>query len=128
MLDPSALEIAGLVRPASSGSSMHLSKRALLGTAALTAVVGLGLGTAAPAGSVLAPAPAAAASAKSYKNCTQLNAKYKHGVEKSAGTKDVVRSGGKTIKRNSQAYVSKSLYNANKGLDRDKDGIACEKK
>ena len=53
---------------------MHLSKRALLGTAALTAVVGLGLGTAAPAGSVLAPAPAAAASAKSYKNCTQLNA------------------------------------------------------
>lgn len=49
------------------------------------------------------------AAAKSYKNCTELNKDYK---------------GGKTKYK---PYVSKSLYDANKKLDRDKDYIACEK-
>ena len=106
---------------------MHFAKPALLGTAALTAVLGLGLGAAAPAGSVLAPASAAAATAKSYQNCTALNRAYPHGVKKSSGTKDVVRSHGRTYKHASKAYTSKALYNANTRLDRDKDGIACEK-
>ena len=61
-----------------------------------------------------------------YKNCTALNKKYKHGVKKSSSTKDVVRSNGKTTKKASKAKVSKALYKANKHLDRDKDGIACE--
>jgi len=97
-------------------------------TAALvTTGLGMGLGAAAPAGSFAAPATAAAAKAKTYKNCTALNKVYQHGVKKSASTKDVVRSGGKPIKKFSAAKTSKALYNANTKLDRDKDGIACEK-
>jgi hypothetical protein len=56
-----------------------------------------------------------------------LNKVYKKGVKKSSSTKNVVRSNGKTTKKSSSAKVSKSLYNANTKLDRDKDGIACEK-
>jgi hypothetical protein len=71
--------------------------------------------------------PTAEAGAKHYSNCKSMNKVYKHGVKKSKGTKDKVRSHGRTIWRHSSAKVSKPLYNANKKLDRDKDGIACEK-
>ncbi|BAL87989.1 hypothetical protein AMIS_27690 [Actinoplanes missouriensis 431] len=64
------------------------------------------------------------AAAKSYKNCTALNKVYKHGVGKK-GAKDKVR--GKT-KRVTNFKVSNALYKANKRMDRDKDGIACEKR
>ncbi|HEU5483357.1 MAG TPA: excalibur calcium-binding domain-containing protein [Microlunatus sp.] len=103
-------------------------RRAIAGaTAALvTAGLSLGIGAIAPAGSLAAPAPAAAA-AKKYKNCTALHKAYSHGVKKSSSTKDVVRSKGKTTKKSSKAKTSKALYNANKKLDRDKDGIACER-
>jgi hypothetical protein len=94
--------------------------------ALVTAGFGAGIGVVAPAGTAAAPAPAAAA-AKKYKNCTALNKVYKNGVKKSSTTKDVVRSNGKTIKKASKAKVSTSLYTANKKMDRDKDGIACEK-
>ncbi|NMO97856.1 excalibur calcium-binding domain-containing protein [Paenibacillus lemnae] len=56
-----------------------------------------------------------------YKNCTELNKDYKGGVAKSAGIKN---KGGKTKYK---PFVSAALYEANKGKDRDKDGIACEK-
>ena len=61
------------------------------------------------------------AAAKSYKNCTELNKDYKGGVARAANVKN---KGGKTKYK---PYVSKSLYDANKKLDRDKDYIACEK-
>lgn len=63
----------------------------------------------------------AEAKAKTYKNCTELNKKYKGGVAKSSS---VTNKGGKT---NYKPHVSKDLYNANKSKDRDKDGIACER-
>ena len=94
--------------------------------ALVTAGLGAGIGAVAPAGTAAAPATAVAA-VKSYKNCTALNKVYKKGVKKSSSTKNVVRSNGKTTKKSSSAKVSKSLYNANTKLDRDKDGIACEK-
>ena len=102
--------------------------RALVGATAaiVTAGFSLGAGAIVPATSALAPATAAA-KAKTYKNCTELNKTYKHGVRKSSSIKDVVRSNGKTKKKASKAKVSKALYNANKKLDRDKDGIACER-
>ena len=59
--------------------------------------------------------------AKTYKNCTALNADYPCGVAKAAGIKN---KGGKTKYK---PHVSKALYEANKKGDRDKDGIACEK-
>ncbi|KLV28385.1 excalibur domain-containing protein [Niallia circulans] len=58
---------------------------------------------------------------KKYKNCTALNKDYKGGVAKSKSTKN---KGGKTKYK---PYVSKALYDANKKMDRDKDGIACER-
>ncbi|MFI1987754.1 excalibur calcium-binding domain-containing protein [Actinoplanes sp. NPDC020271] len=73
-------------------------------------------------GAVLAtPAEAAA---KTYKNCTELNKKYKHGVGRK-GAKDKVRGSTKKV---TNFYVNNALYNANKKSDRDKDGIACEKR
>jgi hypothetical protein len=62
-----------------------------------------------------------------YKNCKALNAKYPHGLGK-AGAKDKTKSGDPvtTFKRNTKLYNLAMSHN--KGLDRDKDGIACEKK
>ena len=51
-----------------------------------------------------------------FKNCDALKAKFPSGVALSA------KSAGTT-----GAKVSRTIYNLNKGLDRDKDGIACEK-
>ena len=101
--------------------------RGLVGATAAIVTAGftLGAGAVVPADSALAPVTAVA-KAKKYKNCTDLHKKYKHGVKKSSSTKDVVRSNGRTTKKSSKAKVSKALYKANKHLDRDKDGIACE--
>ncbi len=74
----------------------------------------------------VATAPAEAAST-TYKNCTNLNKKYPHGVGKS-GAKDKVSGSSKPVtnfKRSTKIY--KSAMKQNKGLDRDKAGIACEK-
>ncbi|MFT4225506.1 excalibur calcium-binding domain-containing protein [Micropruina sp.] len=63
---------------------------------------------------------------KLYKNCTSLNKKYKHGVGKS-GAKD--KTSGKRVtnfKKSTKIYNEAMSYN--RGLDRDKDGIACEKR
>jgi Excalibur calcium-binding domain len=60
-----------------------------------------------------------------YKNCTALNKTYPHGLGK-AGARD--KTSGvpvTTFKRSTRLYRLAMSYN--KGLDRDKDGIACEK-
>lgn len=80
------------------------------------------LGLVMGAGSVVAdPADAAA---KKFKNCTALNKTYKHGVGK-PGAKDKVSGSSKPV---TNFKRSKALYKANKKMDRDKDGIACEKR
>lgn len=58
-----------------------------------------------------------------YKNCTQLNKVYKHGIGKK-GARDKVSSGKKPV---TTFLVNNQGYTVNKGLDRDKDGVACEK-
>ncbi|MFN8168060.1 MAG: excalibur calcium-binding domain-containing protein [Candidatus Nanopelagicales bacterium] len=73
------------------------------------------------AGSVALP------TAKIYKNCTALNKKYPHGVGKSRSVRDRNSKGKPVADPVTNFYVSRALYNANKGKDRDKDGIACEK-
>lgn len=60
------------------------------------------------------------AATKKYKNCKELNKDYEGGVARTKSTKN---KGGKTKYK---PYVSKALYDANKGKDRDKDNIACE--
>jgi Excalibur calcium-binding domain len=58
-----------------------------------------------------------------FRNCTALNKRYAHGVGR-VGARDRTKSGDPvtTFKR------SNRLYELNKGLDRDRDKIACEKK
>ncbi|MFM8956526.1 MAG: excalibur calcium-binding domain-containing protein [Actinomycetota bacterium] len=55
------------------------------------------------------------ASAVKYKNCTELRKVHRNGVARDA------TAAGKT-----GATVDADTYKANAGLDRDKDGIACE--
>ena len=55
-----------------------------------------------------------------YKNCTELNKKYKGGFART-GAKN------KGAKTKFKPFVSNALYEVNKSKDRDKDGIACEK-
>lgn len=52
-----------------------------------------------------------------------MHALYKHGVGMPGAT-DHVRGSTKPV---TDFYVSKSLYDANIGSDRDHDGIACER-
>lgn len=73
-------------------------------------------------GSLAAVAPAEAAPVKHFSNCTKLNRAYPHGVGLK-GKKNKVGS----HKRVSHHKVSPKLYKLNKGMDRDHDGIACER-
>jgi Excalibur calcium-binding domain len=75
-------------------------------------------------GSVAVASPADAGTVTAYKNCTDLHRKYKHGVAKQ-GAKDKVSGSTKPV---TTFTVNTKVYNANKKLDRDKDGVACEKR
>jgi len=60
-----------------------------------------------------------------HKNCAALNRKYPHGLGR-ANARD--RTSGDPVtnfKRSTKQYKLAMSYN--RGLDRDKDGIACEK-
>jgi hypothetical protein len=78
------------------------------------------LGVIAAAVVVVVPAQPAAA-AKTYRNCTALNKAYPHGVGR-PGARD--KTSGTPV---TNFKRGKALYNANRGSDRDGDGIACEK-
>lgn len=68
--------------------------------------------------SSMAPADLASAnSPKKYKNCAELNKVYPSGVARDRAA--VGRSGAK---------VDAAVYKSNITKDRDKDGVACEKK
>lgn len=73
-------------------------------------------------GAVLAVTVPAEAANKEYKNCKALNKDYKHGVGK-PGAKD--ETSGTPVTNFTR---SKKVYKKNTKSDRDKDGIACEKK
>ena len=76
-------------------------------------------------GSVLAVTAAGKPIPAPYKNCTQLNKKYPHGVGK-VGARDHTTGVPVTnFKRSNNLYAVAMKFN--KGLDRDHDGIACEK-
>lgn len=80
----------------------------------LSAVLGAGL--------AVGPATTADAGPRVFKNCKQMNKTYKHGVGK-PGARD--RTSGEPV---TNFKRSKKIYAANKKSDRDKDGIACEKR
>jgi hypothetical protein len=84
---------------------------------AVSLVVSLALAFA--AGTAEAAAPAL------YKNCTNLNKRYPHGVGKLLARDKAAGEPVTNFKRSTRLYLVAMSYN--KGLDRDKDGIACEK-
>jgi hypothetical protein len=69
----------------------------------------------------LASAVVPAAGAWEYRNCTALHTRYPHGVGR-IGAHDHTSSGDPVT----GFRRSNVLYLANRGLDRDKDGVACE--
>jgi excalibur calcium-binding domain-containing protein len=77
------------------------------------------------AGAVAVAAPASAATKpKTYANCTAMNKVYPHGVGRK-GARDKVSGSAKPV---TNFRVDTALYNANTKSDRDKDGVACEKR
>ncbi|MFE6994941.1 excalibur calcium-binding domain-containing protein [Microbacterium sp. NPDC057659] len=104
----------------------------ILGSRAFGAVVVAGALLIAPVATASAAAAAAPGGVSSaavrvvgYKNCTALNKVYKGGVAK-AGVK-YNKVNGKNRAFKVKPMINTALYNANRKLDRDKDGIACEK-
>jgi hypothetical protein len=76
------------------------------------------------AGLLVTAAPAYAATARSFANCTALNAVHKHGVGL-PGARDKVSGRTKPV---TNFKADRALYNANARLDRDRDRVACEKR
>jgi hypothetical protein len=83
-----------------------------------------GLALVACLGTLVAAPPAAAA--VSYKSCTELNKTYKHGIGR-ANARDRTTGVPVTSFRKDTAGYDRAMR-ANRGLDRDRDGIACEKR
>jgi Excalibur calcium-binding domain len=74
------------------------------------------------AGISMTPADAAA----SYTNCTALQASYPHGVGRAHAHDQTTGTSVTNFKHSTKKY--KKAIDANASLDRDKDGIACEKR
>jgi hypothetical protein len=72
----------------------------------------------------VAVAPASAAPVK-YANCTALTKVYKNGVAKAGVKYNRVSGVNRPLKY--KPYYSTAIYTKNLTLDRDKDGIACER-
>ncbi len=68
---------------------------------------------------------ASAAMPAVYKNCTNLNKKYPHGLGRAGAVDKTSDEPVTSFTRNTRLY--KIAMSHNRGLDRDKDGIACEK-
>lgn len=67
---------------------------------------------------------AAAKAPPVYKNCTNLNKKYPHGIGRANGRDHTAGTPVTTFKPSDRLYRIAMSYN--RGLDRDHDGIACE--
>jgi hypothetical protein len=72
-----------------------------------------------------APAAAPQAVPALWKNCTHVNKRYPHGVGKVGARDKTSGTPVTTFKRSTFLYRTAMRYN--RALDRDKDGIACEK-
>lgn len=74
----------------------------------------------------LTVAASGASAAPNYKNCTELQKSYPHGIGR-ADARD--KTSGRPVtnfKRDTPGY--NRAIKANGGLDRDRDGIACERR
>jgi len=62
---------------------------------------------------------------KKFNNCTELNKVYVGGISEKKTSINKNKAGVPQDSKNLPKLSSK-IYKENKGLDRDKDGIACE--
>jgi Excalibur calcium-binding domain len=102
-------------------------KRQFLGAVTVAvATVTLGLTV---LGIALAPA-ATSAVPYLWQNCTDVHAKYRHGVGKLGAHDRTTGTPVTTFYRSTRLYNIAMSYNVQRGynLDRDHDGIACEKR
>ena len=60
-----------------------------------------------------------------WKNCTVVNKRFPHGVGKLRAHDKTTGTPVTNFRRSTALYLTAMRYN--RGLDRDKDGIACEK-
>ena len=60
-----------------------------------------------------------------WKNCTNVNKRYPHGVGKLRARDNTSGTPVTNFYRSTALYLIAMSHN--RGLDRDKDGIACEK-
>lgn len=72
------------------------------------------------------PTSADAAMPHKWKNCTIVNKRLPHGVGRN-GAHDHVTSGTPVTNFRRDNAMYNAAMRANRGLDRDHDGIACEK-
>jgi excalibur calcium-binding domain-containing protein len=65
-----------------------------------------------------------------WQNCTQVHTKYRHGVGKVGAHDSTSGTPVTTFFRSTRLYNLAASYNTARGynLDRDHDGIACEKR
>ena len=61
-----------------------------------------------------------------YKNCTNFNKTYAHGVGR-RGARDRTKSGDPVTNFRRSTLIYNRAIRWNSDLDRDKDGVACEK-
>jgi hypothetical protein len=103
------------------------TKRRFVGAAtAAVATVALGLTVLG-----IASAPAATRAVPYlWQNCTHVHTKYRHGVGKVAAHDRTTGTPVTTFYRSTRLYNIAMSYNGQRGynLDRDHDGIACEKR
>lgn len=94
-------------------------------TAAAVSAAAAAILLGASVGPALATSAATATSATGiYKNCDALHGKYKHGVGRSDARDHTSGKPVTSFTHSTPAY--NAAVKANKSLDRDKDGIACE--
>lgn len=62
---------------------------------------------------------------KQWANCKAVNARYRHGVGKFGARDKTAGTPVTNFKRSNALYAL--AIRSNRGLDRDHDGIACEK-
>ena len=72
------------------------------------------------------PGVADAAATGIYKNCTAFHTKYKHGVGKAGAHYHTSGTPVTNFYRSTSVY--KTAIKKHSDLDRDKDGVACEKR
>ena len=86
--------------------------------------LGLLLAVALSSAGLSIPAEAAAVPAQ-WQNCTVVNKRFPHGLGKATARDRTSGTPVTNFRRDTRLYNVAMSFN--KGLDRDKDGIACEK-